>query len=61
MAQRIVDVLVPVALDHTYSYRAPAELDLSVGDIVAVPLGNAGRSAWCGPTTCRCGPGCTTG
>src|SRR2546421_10854201 len=39
MAQRIVDVLVPVALDHAYSYRAPPELDLQVGDIVAVPLG----------------------
>src|SRR3954468_17091363 len=39
MAQRIVDVLVPVALDHVYSYRAPPELDLHVGDIVAVPLG----------------------
>ena len=36
---RIVDVLVPVALDHAYSYRAPDELGLSVGDIVAVPLG----------------------
>ena len=33
MAQRIVDVLVPVALDHAYSYRAPPELDLHVGDI----------------------------
>src|SRR6185436_13477065 len=30
MAQRIVDVLVPVALDHAYSYRAPPELDLHV-------------------------------
>ena len=39
MAPRIVDVLVPVALDHAYSYRAPAELDLAVGDIVSVPLG----------------------
>src|SRR2546423_13515975 len=39
MAQRIVDVLVPVALDHTYSYRAPPELSLAIGDIVAVPLG----------------------
>jgi primosomal protein N' (replication factor Y) len=39
MAPRIVDVLVPVALDHAYSYRAPPELNLSVGDIVAVPLG----------------------
>src|ERR1051325_10165479 len=41
MAQRIVDVLVPVALDHTYSYRVPSELGLSVGDLVAVPLGRA--------------------
>jgi primosomal protein N' (replication factor Y) (superfamily II helicase) len=40
MAQRIVDVLVPVALDHPYSYRALEELDLHVGDIVAVPLGS---------------------
>src|SRR5689334_3237956 len=36
---RIVDVLVPVALDHAYSYRAPDSLGLAVGDIVAVPLG----------------------
>ena len=36
---RIVDVLVPVALDHAYSYRARDGLGLSVGDIVAVPLG----------------------
>src|SRR3954454_11072504 len=34
-----VDVLVPVALDHTYSYRVPGELELKPGDIVAVPLG----------------------
>src|SRR6478672_5641950 len=34
-----VDVLVPVALDHTYSYRVPSELELEPGDIVAVPLG----------------------
>ena len=39
MAPRIVDVLVPVALDHAYSYRVPEELALSVGDLVAVPLG----------------------
>src|SRR4030095_1305673 len=39
MAARIVDVLVPVALDHAYSYRAPEELGLAVGDLVAVPLG----------------------
>ena len=34
-----VDVLVPVALDHTYSYRVPSGLELKPGDIVAVPLG----------------------
>jgi primosomal protein N' (replication factor Y) len=34
-----VDVLVPVALDHAYSYRVPADLDLKPGDLVAVPLG----------------------
>src|SRR4051812_5357959 len=34
-----VDILVPVALDHTYSYRVPRELDLNPGDIVSVPLG----------------------
>jgi primosomal protein N' (replication factor Y) len=39
MVKRIVDVLVPVALDQTYSYRVPAELDLAPGDVVVVPLG----------------------
>ena len=39
MAKRIVDVLVPVALDQTYSYRVPGELDLAPGDLVRVPLG----------------------
>jgi primosomal protein N' (replication factor Y) len=39
MNRRIVDVLVPVALDQAYSYRVPAELDLAPGDVVAVPLG----------------------
>jgi len=39
MAKRIVDVLVPVALDHTYSYRVPGELELAPGDLVRVPLG----------------------
>jgi primosomal protein N' (replication factor Y) (superfamily II helicase) len=36
---RIVDILVPVALDQTYSYRVPAGLELAPGDVVAVPLG----------------------
>ena len=39
MARRVVDVLVPVALDRAYSYRVPEGLDLAVGDIVCVPLG----------------------
>ena len=39
MARRIVDVLVPVALDQTYSYRVPPELELAPGDLVRVPLG----------------------
>jgi primosomal protein N' (replication factor Y) (superfamily II helicase) len=34
-----VDVLVPVALDHAYSYRVPGGLDLKPGDLVSVPLG----------------------
>jgi primosomal protein N' (replication factor Y) (superfamily II helicase) len=39
-AASIVDVLVPVALDQSYSYRVPAGLDLKPGDLVSVPLGN---------------------
>jgi primosomal protein N' (replication factor Y) len=39
MTKRVVDVLVPVALDRTYSYRAPERLALAPGDIVSVPLG----------------------
>ena len=39
MARRVVDVLVPVALDRAYSYRVPAALELAPGDIVTVPLG----------------------
>jgi primosomal protein N' (replication factor Y) len=39
MATPFIDVLLPVALDHSYSYRVPRELDLKPGDIVAVPLG----------------------
>ena len=36
---RIVDVMVPVALNQTYSYRVPREMQLKAGDVVAVPLG----------------------
>jgi len=39
MARRVVDVLVPVAVDHPYSYRVPEKLALAPGDIVSVPLG----------------------
>src|SRR4051812_38007066 len=39
MTTRIVDVLVPVALDQTYSYRVPAGLDVAAGDLVQVRLG----------------------
>ena len=35
----MVDVLVPVALDHAYSYRVPRGMELKAGDLVAVPLG----------------------
>ncbi len=38
-ATSFVDVLVPVALDHAYSYRVPSDLDLAPGDLVRVPLG----------------------
>src|ERR1700678_1186053 len=39
MPKRVVDVLVPVALDRAYSYRVPETLQLAPGDIVSVPLG----------------------
>jgi len=39
MKLRVVDVLVPVALDQAYSYRVPRDLDLAPGDLVQVPLG----------------------
>jgi primosomal protein N' (replication factor Y) len=39
MQTRTVEVLVPVALDHTYSYRVPEGLELEPGDLVGVPLG----------------------
>ena len=51
---RVVDVLVPVALNQTYSYRVPRDMELKPGDVVCVPLG------WCGrkmPIPIR---GCTT-
>src|SRR5881227_3021722 len=38
-ATAVVDVLVPVALNQTYSYRVPRGMALKPGDVVAVPLG----------------------
>lgn len=35
----IVDVLVPVALNQTYSYRVPRGMALAPGDVISVPLG----------------------
>src|SRR3954466_9999875 len=36
---RVVDVLVPVALNQAYSYRVPRGMELQPGDVVCVPLG----------------------
>src|SRR6201746_2732725 len=36
---RVVDVLVPVALNQNYSYRVPRGMELQPGDVVCVPLG----------------------
>ena len=38
-SKHMVDVLVPVALDQTYSYRVPRDMELRAGDLVGVPLG----------------------
>ena len=57
MAQRIVDVLVPVALDQAYSYRVPAGMELAPGDLVSVPLGarSATGVVWADDVTVRPG------
>ena len=39
LSARVVDVLVPVALNQTYSYRVPRGMDVAPGDVVCVPLG----------------------
>src|SRR3979490_1147701 len=39
---RVVDVLVPVALNQNYSYRVPRGMELKTGDVVCVPLGPRG-------------------
>jgi primosomal protein N' (replication factor Y) (superfamily II helicase) len=39
MASRVVDILLPVALDQAYSYRVADAMELAPGDLVSVPLG----------------------
>ena len=39
MAQKVVDIVIPVALDRAYSYQVPDGMALEPGDIVGVPLG----------------------
>src|SRR5260370_5957883 len=39
MASRVVDLLLPVALDQAYSDRVPDGMELAPGDLVNVPLG----------------------
>ena len=38
-SSQVVDVLVPVAVDTSYSYAVPTGLTLAPGDVVEVPLG----------------------
>lgn len=45
MPRRVVDVLVPVALDKPYSYRVPEALAIKPGDVVSVPLGARAATA----------------
>src|SRR5215472_1674029 len=42
MVKRIVNILVPVAIDQTYSYRVPDDMAVSPGDLVSVHLGARG-------------------
>lgn len=35
----VAEILIPLALDSAYSYAVPAGLDLTVGDVVQIPLG----------------------
>ena len=60
--RRVVDVLVPVALDQAYSYRVPAELDLAPGrHRVACRLARARPPRWSGRTIRSPIRGSTTG
>ena len=39
MTGQVAEILLPLALDQTYSYAVPDDLTLAEGDVVAVPLG----------------------
>jgi primosomal protein N' (replication factor Y) len=39
MTARVAEILIPLALDQTYSYAVPDDLEIEAGDLVAVPLG----------------------
>ena len=43
MTAQIAEVLIPLALDQTYSYAVPDGVTLAPGDVVAVPLGPRSR------------------
>jgi primosomal protein N' (replication factor Y) len=45
MNRRVVEVLLPIALDQTYSYRVPDGLAVEPGDVVSVPLGARAATA----------------
>ena len=57
MATKFVDVLVPVALDQTYSYRVPADSSLRRATSSRVPLGarEAMGVVWADDVTIRPG------
>ncbi len=43
MTARVAEILIPLALDQTYSYAVPNDMTLAPGDVVAVPLGPRSR------------------
>ena len=53
MPRRVVDVLMPVAVDQAYSYRVPEGLELAPGDVVSAQLGARAMSGvvWAENTT----------
>ena len=61
MTKRILDVLVPVALDHAYSYRAPDNVTLAPGDLVTVRSARANAPGSSGASRKRPISGSITG